>query len=112
MIFETARNGRTVHRAAIAVAAAVSSGAALLAYAAAVEPNWIEVRAVSLTLPRLGPAFDGYRLVQISDIHAGKWMSDLRLERIVNRVNAEQPDLIAITGDFVTRVYRGAPRDI
>jgi predicted MPP superfamily phosphohydrolase len=112
MIVGTAKNGRTLRWAAATLAAAVSSGAALLAYAAAVEPNWIEVRAVPLTLPRLGPAFHGYRLVQISDIHAGKWMSDLRLERIVDRVNAEQPDLIAITGDFVTRVYRGAPRDI
>ena len=103
---------RVVRRVAVALAAAIPAGAALLAYAAAIEPNWIEVHAVELTLPRLARAFDGYRLVQISDIHAGKWMTEIRLGAILERVNAQEPDLIAITGDFVTRVYRQVPIDI
>jgi predicted MPP superfamily phosphohydrolase len=96
----------------VALAAAIPAGAALLAYASVIEPNWVEVRAVELTLPRLARAFDGYRLVQISDIHAGKWMTEIRLGAILERVNAQAPDLIAITGDFVTRVYRQVPIDI
>ena len=88
------------------------AGAGALAYAAWVEPGWIEVTDVRLALPRLGPAFHGYKLVQISDLHAGKFMPNERLDRIVDLVNEQEPDLVAMTGDFVTRVYRGAPTDI
>lgn len=89
-----------------------AAGAGALAYAAWVEPDWIEVTDVRLTLPRLPRAFHGYKLVQISDLHAGKFMPSERLDRVVDLVNAQQPDLVAMTGDFVTRVYRGAPVDI
>lgn len=88
------------------------AGAGALAYATWVEPDWIEVTDVRLTLPRLPKAFDGYKLAQISDLHAGKFLPDRRLDRIVGLVNEQQPDLVAMTGDFVTRVYRGAPKDI
>lgn len=98
--------------AAIGTSAAVLAGAGAFVYAAAVEPYRVEVRHVELHLPRLPEQFRGYRLVQISDIHAGRWMPDNRLHKIVDIVNEQQPDLIAITGDFVTRVYRDAVIDI
>lgn len=88
------------------------AGAGALAYAAWVEPDWIEVTDVRLNLPRLPRSFHGYRIAQISDIHAGKFLPDERLERVVELVNAQEPDLVAMTGDFVTRVYRSAPKDI
>ncbi|MBI5670976.1 MAG: metallophosphoesterase [Chloroflexi bacterium] len=77
-------------------------GLGSLAYARDVEPTWIDVVRLPLTLPRLSPAFDGYRLAHISDIHMGTGMTLERLQRIVEMVNAEQPDAVAITGDFVT----------
>ena len=88
------------------------AGAGALAYAVWVEPDWIEVTGVRLTLPRLPRAFHGYKLVQISDIHAGKFLPDKRLDRAVDLVNAQEADFVVMTGDFVTRVYRGAPKDI
>ncbi len=72
------------------------------AYARDIEPQWIEVVNKELRLPRLHPAFDGYRLVQISDIHMGTGMTAEHLQYIAELVNAQQPDAIAITGDFVT----------
>jgi uncharacterized protein len=67
------------------------------------EPSWIEVRTISLPLPHLAPAFSGYRIVQLSDIHADRWMTAQRIQKIVNRVNQIHPDLVVLTGDFVTR---------
>jgi hypothetical protein len=96
----------------IGVGAAFPTAATAFIYATFIEPNWIELCEVSLTLPRLDAQFDGYRIVHISDIHAGKWMPQDRLDRIVEMVNEQQPDLIAVTGDFVTRTYRKAPVDI
>jgi len=67
------------------------------------EPNWIETARLDLPLSRLEPAFKGYRIVQMSDIHADKtWMNYRRIEQIVALANAQQPDVIVITGDFLT----------
>jgi uncharacterized protein len=75
----------------------------ILLYAKVIEPNWIEIKSLQLTLPHLASEFNGYRIVQISDIHRDQWMNTRRLKRIVHLVNQQHPDLIAITGDLVTR---------
>ncbi|NJM76496.1 MAG: hypothetical protein HC852_12795 [Acaryochloridaceae cyanobacterium RU_4_10] len=77
--------------------------AVLSVYVCAIEPNWYDIHAVRLELPHLASEFDGYRIVQISDIHADRWMTQNRLAKIVDRVNQQHPDLVALTGDFVTR---------
>jgi predicted MPP superfamily phosphohydrolase len=98
--------------AALSMAGAGLTGTGLLAYAAGVEPKWVEVKHVTLPLRRLDKEFHGYRIVQISDIHAGKWMPTALLEEVVRLINAQSPDLVAVTGDFVTYTYHEAPLDI
>jgi len=66
-----------------------------------IEPNWVEVTNVHLKLPRLPGAFSGYRIVQISDIHAGYWMTPERFASIVELVKDQSPDLVAVTGDII-----------
>jgi uncharacterized protein len=83
-----------------------------LLYAREVEPYWLKVERLTLALPRLAPPFDGYRIVQISDIHMDGWMTPERLGRVVDLVNEQEPDLVAITGDFVSgsaRYISGLP---
>ena len=83
----------------------IAAAAALLGaylYAREVEIRRVEIKAVALTLPQLAPEFDGYRLVQIGDIHLDDWTKPERLTEIVAKVNAQRPDLIAITGDFAS----------
>jgi uncharacterized protein len=70
-------------------------------YSRYVEPYWVAVERVTLTLPRLASPFDGYRIVHISDFHLDGWMTPGRLERVVDLVDEQKPDLVAITGDFV-----------
>lgn len=57
---------------------------------------------VVLALPRLSSAFFGFRIAQISDIHLGGWMNRERLQHVVQKVLAQSPDLLVITGDFVS----------
>ncbi len=66
------------------------------------EQRLVEVKPVRLTLPHLRPEFDGYRIVQISDIHMDPELTVEHLLAVVDSINAQQPDLVAITGDFVT----------
>ncbi len=78
-------------------------GSGGLLYATRVEPLWIEFTQLSLTLPRLHPTFDGYRLLQFSDIHFdGRFMDREMLLDVIASVRTQQVDAIVYTGDFVT----------
>src|SRR5439155_15224260 len=52
-------------------------------------------------LDRLPPAQDGFRIVQLTDVHVGPTIGRAFVEEIVGQANALGPDLIAITGDLV-----------
>ncbi|MCA9903159.1 MAG: metallophosphoesterase [Anaerolineae bacterium] len=84
--------------------ALTASGGAGYVYASRIEPEMLVIEHIHLRLPRLDPAFNGYRLVQISDIHMDhRHMTRERLLGIVSLINAQQPDFVIMTGDFVTR---------
>ncbi|MEM6611426.1 MAG: metallophosphoesterase [Cyanobacteria bacterium P01_C01_bin.72] len=72
-------------------------------YGAKIEPNWVEIVPLELTIPHLNAAFDGFKIVQISDLHLGDYMPEKRFGKMVKLVNQQQPDAIAITGDFITK---------
>lgn len=66
--------------------------------------NNIQVKHIDFTDARLPEAFDGYRFVQISDIHTGTFGTDTTfLADVVSTVNALKPDAIFFTGDVVNR---------
>ncbi len=86
----------------LAALAAFGVGSSLV-YARTVEPYRLRITEVPVLIYDLAPAFDGYRIVQFSDVHMdGKGMTRQRLAQIAAAVNAQQPDLIAFTGDFAT----------
>ena len=59
------------------------------------------VKRVDIPLRRWPSGLRGYRIVQISDIHIGPLLDRRFATKIVERVNALEPDLIAVTGDLV-----------
>ena len=63
-----------------------------------------EIVDLKVSIPDLDPSFNDYRIVHISDIHLGQWISAKRIKGVVNLVNKLKPDLIAITGDSVSYV--------
>lgn len=64
----------------------------------------IQTVAVDFVSPKLPEAFDGYRIVQFSDLHVGTWGTDTAfVSRFVDSINALRPDLIVFTGDIVNR---------
>ncbi len=52
-------------------------------------------------LRRLDPAFNGFRIAVVSDIHLGTLTGRAHTERIVRMINETEPDLVAIVGDLV-----------
>src|SRR5262245_10046038 len=84
-------------RAAVVVAGAV----ALAGYA--LTSGWRApiVARREVALPRLPRELDGFRIVQISDIHIGPLLGRAFASDLVRRVGQLEPDLIAVTGDLV-----------
>lgn len=59
------------------------------------------VRRISIPISDLPAPFDGFRIVQISDLHLGSWPGIAALEEAVGIINRLEPDLIVFTGDLV-----------
>jgi len=92
-------------RAAVAVSA---TPFAACAYGLVVERRDIETTHQPIHLRTLPRSFDGFRIAQLSDIHIGPFMPADDIRKCVEMVNALKPDLVALTGDFVT--WEGSPQ--
>ncbi len=73
-----------------------------IAIYALIEPARLVVRRVDAPIPGLPPALDGFKIGQLSDLHRGPMMPRSRVERAVALLAAESPDMVALTGDFVS----------
>jgi len=80
----------------------VSGGAAAgLAYAFVAEPRWYTITRRTFPVRDLPPALEGLRLVQLTDIHHGPWLSLGYVREVVQACNALRPDLVLLTGDYI-----------
>ncbi|BAQ66482.1 metallophosphoesterase [Geminocystis sp. NIES-3709] len=74
-----------------------------LIYIYQIEPQWIEIKNIELSLPNLDQEFVGWKIVQITDIHINDWMTEKRLKNIIELVNKQSPDIVFLTGDFFSQ---------
>jgi predicted MPP superfamily phosphohydrolase len=80
----------------------VGAAAGTAYYAWQVAPHWVETKHLAMPLAGLSPAWHGKRLVQISDLHVGPVVDYTYLRWVVDKVRDMSPDLLVITGDFMT----------
>lgn len=85
--------------AAILGAAAATGAAPVLAEAEEERPR---PEPVTFAVPGLDPAHDGLRIAQLSDVHVGPRTSPTVIRRAVEQANAFAPDLVVLTGDYVS----------
>lgn len=90
---------RTFSRIGILLVAAC---VALFVWGAVRGRRMLVVNEVEICSPRLPEAFDGFRVVQFSDLHIGTLLDPQEeIERLVGRINALRPDLVVFSGDLV-----------
>ncbi len=76
---------------------------ALILYGAFVGRFKVKVRRIKLSFASVPKSFEGYRIVQISDLHLDGWQGySAQLQQIVDKINALEPDLIVFTGDLIS----------
>ena len=97
----TVVSGRTLTRRKFLIGSgALAAGFTL--YAAEIARHELDIVQRTIVLQELPPSFHGHRIVQLSDIHLDEFTEPFFLERIVRQVNALAPDLVLLTGDFIT----------
>lgn len=67
-----------------------------------IEPYWVETKEITLESDQIPQNFDGKKIVFLTDIHAGPFYSPERVDGLVDQVNAMNPDLILLGGDYVS----------
>ncbi len=87
----------------ISVALLVALGIAALAYSYFIEPQRLVINHAEVKVSKWNSAFDGLKIVAISDIHGGSNGVDVaKIRSLVEVANAQNPDLIVLLGDYVS----------
>lgn len=81
---------------------ALAAGISQMARAALAEPYMLMVERHAIALRRLPRALDGFRIVHLSDLHHSPFTSSRQIERAIETANSLEPDIIALTGDYVS----------
>lgn len=63
----------------------------------------LKIKETEIVLDHLPESFNGYRIVQFSDLHLGTYGNDTTyVQQMVNTINDQKPNLIAFTGDLIS----------
>src|SRR5216684_3255364 len=86
----------------------IKSALGEMARVALAEPFMLAIERQQIFLRRLPKSLDGLRIVHLSDLHYGPLTDSRHLERAVRVANNLQPDMIALTGDYISKERRYA----
>lgn len=67
-----------------------------------IEPFWLKNNYYTVANKKIPESFDNKKIVFISDIHHGRYLSIERVKRLVNRINLLSSDIIILGGDYVS----------
>ncbi len=78
----------------------------IFAYSIYVEPNLLSVKNIEINNSSNIKNEDTIKIAQISDIHLGEYYAIDKLEKLVNKVNSQNADIIVFTGDLFDNVSK------
>ena len=73
----------------------------IIAYGFFIEPKLITVKEQKITIDNLPDNFNGFKIVHISDLHFGNVFNEKSLQKLVNSINEQKPDIVVLTGDLI-----------
>lgn len=106
-IAENANNGPSISRSVFLSWLGLGAGATLfgtMLYGFSNRYNY-QIKKVSLSFKNLPNSFKGFKIVQISDIHSGSFQNKKAVEKGVEKILEQKPDMILFTGDLVNDRY-------
>lgn len=104
--YKAMKNRRNI----LLVTVSIAAGLACIAYSYFIEPHRLVVNQYEIKIERWNRAFDGLRIVAISDFHGGSNGADEeQLKRVAKTANEQHADVIVLLGDFVSQKRAGGP---
>jgi uncharacterized protein len=103
---DTPSPSRRVFLQRVAVGSVGVVAAGMAGHAVLIAPQRLRIRRREIPISDLPPGLDGLRIAHLSDTHHGPYVARSYLERVIERVNALEPDLVVLTGDYVHRTPR------
>ena len=76
------------------------------------KPELFDLVNVDVKIKNLPFTFHNYRIINLTDIHLGQWISPEYLSGVVDYVNCLNPDMITLTGDYVSYILEGYEDDL
>ena len=73
------------------------------AYSYYIEPKLITTHEYKITNENITDNFKGFKIIHISDIHYGRVFDKKQMEKLVNKVNEQKPDIVVLTGDLIDK---------
>lgn len=109
--------GKWRHRPMMVPSARLYACSGLLALALSGVAVWQavkvpEVRTIEIAMADLPSSFDGYRIVQVTDLHASRLLQRPWMTAVVAKANALDPDLMLLTGDMVDGTVASRGKDV
>ena len=89
---------------------ALATGVAQAARSAITEPFLLSVERQPIILSRLPAPLDGIKIVHLSDLHHSPFTGTEQIERAIEVANGLDPDIVALTGDYISHDRRYAAR--
>jgi len=88
------------------IAAPLVAVSAASAYARLIEPYNYLISETDISIRDLPPAFEGFRITQLTDIHHSRILGINEVRRMVNLAQQTKPDMFVLTGDYTTTYRR------
>ena len=76
------------------------------------KPELFDLVNVNVKINDLPFTFHNYRIINLTDIHLGQWISPEYLNGVTDYVNSLNPDMITLTGDYVSYILEGYEDDL
>ena len=84
-----------------ALAGVTAAGAATGLWSLAMEPRHLEITTTVVRHPLVPPAFEGFSMALLADLHHGRYVGIDYIDRAVRTANGLAPDLVLLAGDYV-----------
>jgi uncharacterized protein len=94
-------DNRLLSRRSFLTGALIGAGSLAL-YAGEIERHWIEIVRKDIYLGGLADGLEGITVAQLSDIHLDEFTEPFLLREAIDRINQLRPDVVLLTGDFVS----------
>ena len=75
----------------------------IIAYSYYIEPKLLTFKEYNIKNESITENFQGFKIIHITDIHYGKNLGKEKMNKLVNSINEQKPDIVVLTGDLIDK---------